>query len=183
MNNNEIYWLKEILPEVEELFNNKKEDIGFEHSIRIMNIARYIASIEQADKDMVSLLGLLSRLNLNEAISILALINKDNTFKENFIKNFNKLILGEETDIKEVQIVNDAINLEAMGAIGIIRYFYRGALENLPLKFLIKNFSEKISKIESKIKTQTGKNMAYERYKFILTFLNRLKGEIVWENI
>ncbi len=179
----ELKWLYDFLPYIEEVFQNKKEDVGFDHSVRTMNIARYIAALERADKDMAALLGLLSRFAPAEINKVLPLLDKSEEFKKQFLKNFEDLILNDNFTTLEVKIANDANCLEAMGAIGIIRHFYRGASEKLPLKLLIKNFSDKTAKLQASIGTDTGKNMASERQNFISTFLNRLKGETVWENI
>ena len=178
----ELKWLYDFLPYIEEIFQNKKED-GFDHSVRTMNIARYIAALEHADKDMAALLGLLARFTPAEISNVLPLLDKGEDFKKQFGKNFENLIVNNDFSTVEVQIANDANCLEAMGAIGIIRHFYRGASEKLPLKLLIKNFADKVTKLHVSIGTQTGKNMAAERQNFISTFLNRLKGETVWENI
>ncbi|HOD40218.1 MAG: putative hydrolase [bacterium ADurb.Bin243] len=180
---NELKWLYDFLPYIEEIFQNKKEDVGFDHSVRTMNIARYIAALEHADKDMAALLGLLARFTPAEIGNVLPLLDKSEEFKKQFVKNFEDLIVNNNLNTPEVQIANDATCLEAMGAIGIIRHFYRGASEKLPLKLLIKNFADKVAKLQASIGTATGKNMAVERQSFIATFLNRLKGETVWENI
>ena len=179
----ELKWLYDFLPYIEEVFQNKKEDVGFDHSVRTMNIARYIAALERGDKDMAALLGLLSRFAPAEINKVLPLLDKSEEFKKQFMKNFEDLILNDNFTTLEVKIANDANCLEAMGAIGIIRHFYRGASEKLPLKLLIKNFSDKTAKLQASIGTDTGKNMAAERQNFISTFLNRLKGETVWENV
>ena len=179
----ELKWLHNFLPYIAELFSDKKEDIGFDHCIRAMNIARYIATLENADKDMAALLCLLSKFSIKEIESVLPLLDKDEKFKKSFCKNFNEFILQVNISVLEVKVAHDAICLEAMGAIGIVRHFYRGASENLPLKLLIKNFDEKTEKLRASIKTETAKKMSVERQNFITVFLNRLKGETVWENL
>jgi|GEM_PF-4367292 len=181
--NDELKWLYDFLPYIEEFFQNKKEDVGFDHCVRTMNIARYIAALEHAERDMASLLGLLSRFSPNDINGVLPLLDKPEDFKKQFTRNFDDLIVSNNMNTLEVKIARDAVNLESMGAIGIVRHFYRGASEKLPLKLLIKNFADKMSKLSSMINTETGKNMAAERQSFISTFLNRLKGEMVWENI
>ncbi|MEZ7891020.1 MAG: hypothetical protein QMC67_04695 [Candidatus Wallbacteria bacterium] len=179
----ELKWLHDFLPYIAELFSDKKEDIGFDHCIRAMNIARYISTLEHADKDMSALLCLLSKFTVKEINSVLPLLDKDEEFKKQFIVNFQNFIIQIDFSVLEVKVAHDAICLESMGAIGIVRHFYRGASENLPLKLLIKNFDEKIMKLKASIQTETGKNMSVERQNFITTFLNRLKGETVWENL
>ena len=181
--NAELKWLYDLLPYIEESFANKKEDVGFEHSVRTMNIARYIAALEHAEKDMAALLCLLAKFTSKEVESVLPLLDKDEDFKRRFLSNFEDMNINGQLNTSEARIANDAMCLESMGAIGIIRHFYRGASEKLPLKLLIKNFAEKVSKLQSSIHTEAGKNMASERQNFISTFLNRLKGEMVWENI
>jgi len=179
----ELKWLHDFLPYIEEIFAGKKEDVGLEHSVRTMNIARYIAALEKGEKDMAALLALMSRFSIVEVTNVVPLLDKEEGFKKLFVKNFEDLMINNNFSSLEVKVANDAICLESMGAIGIIRHFYRGASEKLPLKLLIKNFAEKVTKLNSSIQTETGKNMAQERQHFISTFLNRLKGEMVWENL
>ena len=106
----------------------------------------------------------------------------------NFERKFNSL---------ELQIVQDADRLDAMGAIGIARTFNYGGFKNRQLYNLeilpylkmskgeyknneaptINHFYEKLLLLKDKMNTKTGKKIAQERHQFMETFLNQFFNE------
>ncbi len=106
--------------------------------------------------------------------------------------NFDK----KETSI-ELEIVQDADRLDAIGAIGIARTFNYGGFKNrqiynpeiVPnLKMTkeeyknsdsptINHFYEKLLLLKDKINTETGKKIALERHNFMETFLEQFYDE------
>jgi uncharacterized protein len=100
---------------------------------------------------------------------------------------------------KELQIVQDADRLDAIGAIGIARTFNYGGFKNRPLynpdikpqtnmsKEEYKNsmaptlnhFYEKLLLLKDKMNTETGKKIALERHQFMELFLLQFYAE--WE--
>ena len=106
----------------------------------------------------------------------------------NFKSKFNSI---------ELQIVQDADRLDAIGAIGIARTFNYGGFKNrqlynpqiLPnLKMrkedyknneapTINHFYEKLLLLKDKMNTQTGKKIAQERHQFMETFLVQFYAE------
>lgn len=97
----------------------------------------------------------------------------------------------------ELNIVQDADRLDAIGAIGIARAFNYGGFKNRPLynpniapnlhmsKEEYKNsqaptlnhFYEKLLLLKDKMNTETGKQIAQERHQFIITFLSQFYAE------
>ena len=98
---------------------------------------------------------------------------------------------------KELEIVQDADRLDALGAIGIARTFNYGGFKNRPLynpdiapnlnmsKEEYKNsesptlnhFYEKLLLLKDKMNTQTGKKIAQERHQFMELFLSQFYAE------
>ena len=97
----------------------------------------------------------------------------------------------------ELNIVQDADRLDAIGAIGIARTFNYGGFKNRPIynpkiapnlrmsKDEYKNseaptlnhFYEKLLLLKDKMNTETGKQMAKDRHQFMMTFLSQFYAE------
>lgn len=100
---------------------------------------------------------------------------------------------------KELEIVQDADRLDALGAIGIARTFNYGGFKNRAIynpsiapKFnmskeeyknseapTINHFYEKLLLLKDKMNTQSGKKMAEERHLYMENFLSQFYAE--WE--
>ena len=128
--------------------------------------------------------------NVSEDIilHVIAIIENISFKGGNFEKKFNS---------KELEIVQDADRLDAMGAIGIARTFNYGGFKNRPLynpniqpnmnmnKEEYKNsesptlnhFYEKLLLLKDKMNTETGKEIAQKRHNFMVSFLSQFYAE------
>ncbi len=101
----------------------------------------------------------------------------------------------------ELDVVQDADRLDALGAIGIARCFNYGGFKNRPLynpsvqpnlnmgKEEYKNstapsinhFYEKLLLLKDRMNTQTGRDIAYQRHNYMLEFLDQFFRE--WNGV
>lgn len=108
--------------------------------------------------------------------------------------NFEKIFTS-----KELEIVQDADRLDAIGAIGIARTFNYGGFKNRPIYNpdispnlnmtkeeykksdapTLNHFYEKLLLLKDKMNTETGKKIALERHKYMENFLSQFYAE--WE--
>lgn len=187
------------------------------HTERVLKNARRIAKGESVDELVISLGALLhdiadakfnngdeslgpkiakkflSTLKLNEkvidqVINIIAHISFKNSLPTDNQSNYNS---------KELQIVQDADRLDAIGAIGIARAFNYGGFKNRELynpdispnlnltkeeykKSIaptINHFYEKLLLLKDKMNTRTGKKLAEERHNYMCNYLEQFYRE------
>jgi len=126
-----------------------------------------------------------------EIIEHVIQIIKNISFKGgNFEKTFSS---------KELEIVQDADRLDALGAIGIARTFNYGGFKNRAIYNptiapklnmskeeykkseapTLNHFYEKLLLLKDKMNTETGKKLALERHRFMELFLSQFYAE--WE--
>ncbi|MGX1928243.1 HD domain-containing protein [Flagellimonas sp. 2504JD4-2] len=126
----------------------------------------------------------------NDIIEHVANIIKYMSFK-------NSLEAGEKFNSKELQVVQDADRLDAIGAIGIARTFNYGGFKNRELHNpdippqlnmtkeeyknsnapTINHFYEKLLLLKDKMNTETGRKLAEQRHQFMLDYLEQFYKE------
>lgn len=186
------------------------------HIERVYKTAQTINEVEKADKLTVALAALLhdiadskfnggdEEIGPQKAGDFLASIDVQPTIINEvklIIKNLSfKASFGETTySSKELNVVQDADRLDAIGAIGIARAFTYGGFKNRVLHDpgvkpnlqmtkeeyknttapTINHFYEKLLLLKDLMKTETGKMMAQERHDFMLAYLDQFFAE--WE--
>lgn len=186
------------------------------HIQRVWNHTKMILQTEQADSFVCELAALLHDIadskfhNGDETIGprvageFLASVGVEEEVIEHvrqIILNMSfKASLGEVTfHSKELEVVQDADRLDAIGAIGIARAFNYGGYKNreiydpniAPKKHLskeeykktsaptINHFYEKLLLLKDKMNTSTAKTIAEHRHQFMEDFLQQFYAE--WE--
>ncbi|WNH08531.1 HD domain-containing protein [Thalassobellus suaedae] len=187
------------------------------HTLRVYNNSLLISKNESVDNFVVSLGALLhdiadskfhdgdETLGPKLAREFLFKLNVDSLVIEhviNIIENISfKMSLStnktERFTSAELNVIQDADRLDAIGAIGIARCFNYGGFKNRALynpdikpnlnmsKSEYKNstaptinhFYEKLLLLKDKMNTKTGKKIANERHDYMLSFLDQFYKE------
>lgn len=185
------------------------------HTLRVFNNSLLIAKDEKVDKLIVALGALLhdiadSKFHEGDetvgpkvARKFLFEHNVDSLVIEhiiNIIENisFNKsLDDGEKFQSPELDVIQDADRLDAIGAIGIARCFNYGGFKNRALYNpdiepnldmskeeykkstapTINHFYEKLLLLKDRMNTETGKRIATERHIYMQQFLDQFYAE------
>ncbi|PTM11273.1 MAG: phosphohydrolase [Bacteroidetes bacterium] len=189
------------------------------HTLRVFNNSLLIAKNEKVDSLVVALGALLHDIadskfhNGDDTIGpkmareFLFKHNVDSLVIEHVIKiieniSFNKsLEKGEKFSSPELDVIQDADRLDAIGAIGIARCFNYGGFKNRTLfdpsikpnmtmtkeeyktstAPTINHFYEKLLLLSDKMNTKTGRRIASDRHKFMEHYLDQFYAE--WDGI
>jgi len=214
MNKNQI--IKNTIEFVKEILQNAEGGHDWWHIYRVWNNAKKINKSEKADSFIVELGALLhdiadskfnngdeeigpqkarqfleSQLLEEKDINHLVKIIRNISFKGgNYIQDFRSV---------ELDIIQDADRLDAMGAVGIARTFNYGGFKNrelynpnIPPKLdmskeeyknstapTINHFYEKLLLLKDKMNTTTGRVLAEQRHIFMEQYLEQFYSE--WE--
>src|SRR5690606_25469450 len=184
------------------------------HIQRVYNNALNLLKTEQANEQIVVLGALLhdiadskfhngdETIGPKKAMEFMTLIDISDEVKEHVVKiienisfkvgNFNRTFQS-----KELEIVQDADRLDAIGAIGIARTFNYGGYKNNGLYdpeiqpklkmtkeeyknhkgTTINHFYEKLLLLKDLMNTETGKKMAENRHQYMEGFLEQFYNE------
>lgn len=199
---------------VQDRLKNAEAGHDWWHIQRVWNNTKLILETEQADRLVCELTALLHDIadskfhDGDESIGpriageFLEGVGVEPTIVEHvqkIILNMSfKASLGEvHFHSKELEVVQDADRLDAIGAIGIARAFNYGGFKNreiynpdIPVetnlsKEMYKNtqaptinhFYEKLLLLRDKMNTDTGKKIAADRHRFMEVFLQQFYGE------
>ncbi len=213
MNDTEI--LKATKTYVKSVLTNAEGGHDWFHTLRVFNNSMLIAEKEPVDLLIVQLGALLhdiadskfydgnETIGPNMARQFLFKHNLDSSVIEhvvNIIKHMsfkNSLDNGQTFNSMELQVVQDADRLDAIGAIGIARAFNYGGFKNRGLfdpsikpnlkmtkaeyksstAPTINHFYEKLLLLKDKMNTPTGKRIAQQRHKYMEQYLEQFYAE------
>lgn len=200
---------------VKEKLANTEKGHDWDHIYRVWNLSKIIAKKENINSFIVELGALLHDIadpkfhNGDEEVgpkiakNFLESINLDSDLIDKVIKiienvSFRKSF-NSQFKSKELEIVQDADRLDAIGAMGIIRAFHYGGYKNKKIydpkikpyqnisredyvkedSPTINHFYEKLLLLKDRMNTKTGKEFAEKRHKFMEQFLKEFYKE--WE--
>ena len=200
---------------VKETLKNAEGGHDWFHTERVFNNALLISKSEDVDVFIVKLGALLHDIADSKfydgdetvgpklAREFLFKQNVDSLVIEhvvNIIKHIsfkNSLENKSGFSSKELEVIQDADRLDAIGAIGIARCFNYGGFKNRPLydpavkpnlnmtkeeyktssSPTINHFYEKLLLLKDKMNTKTGKQIAEKRHKFMTLYLEQFYSE------
>ena len=138
----------ETISYVKEFFEQEFSGHDFYHTLRVYNLAQYIANIEKCDRELVCLSALLHDVDDYKLVGKEAepfynakKFLRSKNYPDNKIEKICHIISqvsfkGKDTvtpDTIEGKIVQDADRLDAIGAIGIARTFAYGGNHKTPM--------------------------------------------------
>lgn len=209
-------WIEKTVSFVKETLQNAEGGHDWWHTYRVWQNAKTIAATEEVDLLTVELGALLHDIadakfhNGDETIGpavarafLLGILVEEEIIQhiENIIKHISfKSSIGtteKKYHSKELDVIQDADRLDAIGAIGIARAFNYGGFKNrglydpaiLPNVNMTKeeyknssaptinHFYEKLLLLKDRMNTSTGKKMAEERHQFMEKYLERFYTE------
>lgn len=184
------------------------------HTERVYRNALHIARNETVDKTTVALGALLhdiadskfydgdETVGPRKARQFLETQELPKTTVDHIVKiieniSFKGGNLSQAFDSKELEVVQDADRLDALGAIGIARTFNYGGFKNRALydpdippqlnmtpeeyktsqSPTINHFYEKLLLLKDQMNTETGRKIAEKRHLFLEKFLKQFYGE------
>jgi uncharacterized protein len=199
---------------VKEELQNAEGGHDWFHIERVYKNALLISESEKVDKTIVSLGALLHDIadskfyNGDESVGPrkAGQFLKSQNISEETIDHVVKIIenvsfkggnKNQEFHSKELEVVQDADRLDALGAIGIARTFNYGGFKNrklydpeimpnlnmTPSEYKVSNaptinhFYEKLLLLKDRMNTETGRKIAEERHVFMETFLKQFYAE------
>ncbi|SFC03326.1 uncharacterized protein SAMN04487891_10512 [Flagellimonas taeanensis] len=214
MNNNSL--LEKTIQFVKETLQDAEGGHDWFHIERVFNTSRMLLQHESADALTVQLAALLhdiadpkfhqgdESIGPKMARGFLESEGVDEKTIEHVVKIIQLMSFknsldgdGKKFTSKELEIVQDADRLDAMGAIGIARAFNYGGFKNRALYDpsippnpnmtkeeykaskapTINHFYEKLLLLKEGMNTETGKKMAQERHQFMLDYLGQFFRE------
>lgn len=210
-------YIEELRPHVIELFKKDFSGHDISHLESTMNTALYLQSKEGGDRIVIGIAAFLHdvhRIMQNETGNFVSPKDSLDTVK-NILKYINlsneqieKICYcieyheqynwnGNNVDDINTLILQDADNLDAIGAIGIGRTFFYGGAHNVvmynpsvPLnekndyvesnvndESTIHHFYHKLFKLQDNMNTKTAKELAEKRTNFMKNFVNEFLSE------
>lgn len=211
---NESLIIQQTITHVKETLRGAEGGHDWWHILRVYNNARHIASQENAEMFIVQLGALLhdiadskfhdgdeniGPLKARRFLQSLSVDEPIIVHVEKIIRNISFKGGKEQATFAspELDVVQDADRLDALGAIGIARAFNYGGFKNRELYNpgikpnlnmtkdeykksaapTINHFYEKLLLLKDRMNTETGRKMAEQRHLFMLQYLDHFYDE------
>ncbi|WP_202319777.1 HD domain-containing protein [Archaeoglobus neptunius] len=158
------------------------------HVERVMKLAEFIARREGADLEVVltaARLHDIARDAENHAVESAKkareiLKGRDYKFVSSVVHAIeaHSFSSGIEPRTLEAKVLSDADKLDAMGAIGVARAFLYSGERGRSIHDTLKHFEEKLLRLKDQLYTDTAREIAEDRHRFLELFYARIKREL-----
>lgn len=173
---------------------------GFDHILRVTRLCEIIGNVEQAEMKILLPAALLHDIarplekekgipHEIEGAKIAEQYLRSVHYPEEYIPKITHAIRthrfrsDQKPGTPEAKILSDADKLDAMGAIGIARTFMRAVEHGGGMENAIAHFHDKLLKLKDRMYTESGRKIAGERHRFLMTFLDTLASEMNSSNL
>ena len=177
---------------IKELFKNNSDGHDSAQSLRVYHNAIMIADTEPGcDRMVIALASLLHDAddyklfdteNNANAWAFLRNQQVDDDIIGRICRTINAVSFSKNKDKPpaniEEMIVRDADRLDAIGAIGIARTFAYGGKTGRTIEDSISHFHDKLLLLKDMMHTNKAKEIAEERHRYMLGFLDELEKDI-----
>lgn len=183
--------LNKIKSDVKSHFVGESTGHGYDHIIRVYNLAMKIAKNYNCDTNIIALAALLHDVddhklfntkNNANARAIMRRNNIDDDTIEKVVNIISKISFSKGGNFKENEIegkiVQDADRLDGIGAIGIGRTFTFGGANGRSLFVSLAHLDEKLFLVKDLMNTKEGKQMAEQRHDAMQLFYNYFRSEV-----
>lgn len=208
---------RELIKKLEMMFSAESSGHDISHLVRTYNIAKHLQKKEGGNESVILFSALLHDVHrliqketnkfchpkdsLDTISQILRELKVEDKVRQQvqhcieFHEEYGFSETGKTVDDIETQILQDADNLDAIGAIGIARAFAFGGANGIPIwvediplgkdhfdesetdPSEIHHFYSKLLKLKENMNTDTAKKMAEERSKFMELYLDHFFKE------
>ncbi len=166
----------------------------YDHTKRVLSIAREICEIQHADMRILSAAALLHDVgrpyekNTGKSHAILSgemskEVLQRNGYNEDEISRVVDAIRthryseGLKPNSLEGEILSDADKLDAIGAIGIFRAIAQASVSNRGIQGFLTHAEEKLLKLKEMMHTEHAKRIAKQRHSILQEFVSHLQTE------
>jgi uncharacterized protein len=207
--------LSDIYAEIERRFTSLDDPAhGWEHVDRVYRLALQIAEQEGADRFIVGMAALMHDLgrtagqhtaghHADISVTLASELLASHTLPAHMQEAILHAIAahsysrGIEPLTLEARVVRDADRLDALGAVGILRWAITGAVRRTSQTmsyhptdpfaekhtpddhtYMLDHFFAKLLKLSETMTTQTGRALAEQRTTFMYSYLDELKKEL-----
>lgn len=176
-----------------ELLGNDSSGHDFWHCLRVKNIAMNISSQYDCDKDLITLAAILHDVDdykifgsngHSHLIEFCDANGIDSTCRDKIVAiiDFLSLDIQDDSVSIETKIIQDADNLDALGAIGLARMFAFGGANGKVMYDASHNdsfshFYLRLIKLPELMNTTYAKKEAERRINFMRKFIEEFKSE------